>query len=90
MPKYKVITRSPIGAEKLEIYEEVIECDNVFIEQSGRYLLCAEQTKIEAAIVAPPGATAFSTKIIKWFNTDIVVECYDVLRLSKITQALSN
>jgi hypothetical protein len=88
MPKYKVITRSPIGAEKLEIYEEVIECDNVTIDQTGKYLLFFTAAKIE--ILAGADSPKMSLRIIKWINTDYIIECFDIHYTSKVAQALSN
>lgn len=87
MAKFKVITRS-LDPQKFELYEEVIDCDNVMLDQTGKFMIFAEASRLEAALAPQPGgATPMSVKFIKWINSDVIVECFDVNRLSKLHQA---
>jgi hypothetical protein len=89
MPKYKLITKTlDPRPENFELYEEVIDADNVMIDQTGRYLLFCTASKIEAPV--GPQGPQISLRIIKWINTDCVVECFDIHYISKVVQALSN
>jgi len=84
MPKYKVITRS-LDPQKFELFEEVVTCDNVMLDTTAKFMIFTEATRLE--MPGGPGTPPqMSMKIIKWINTDVIVECFDVSR-SKLLDA---
>lgn len=85
MAKYKIVTRS-LDPQKFELYEEVIDCDNVMLDQTGKFMLFADATRLESP-GGPGQPPQMSLRIIKWFNSDVIIECYDIMRTSRLHQA---
>lgn len=90
MPKYKLVTKTADpDPQKFEIFEEIIDCDNVMIDQTGKYLLFCEASRLEPSRAPQPGGPVpISVKFIKWINTDYVIECFDIQQTSRVVQML--
>jgi hypothetical protein len=86
MPKYVIITKNPTQPEDKELYENEVDCDNVILDTTAKFLLCVRNSGITV-----PGAGGSSNPIgaiVRWFNTDYVIEC--LMNESKVLKMLDN
>lgn len=86
MAKYKFLTKS-LDPNDHEIYETIVECDAIQLDQTGKFFYCARHGKV-SAIMKGTGQEVPIATVMRIFNSEYVIEI--MLEESRVMQMLEN
>lgn len=87
MPEYIIITKNPTYSEDKELYENEVDCDNVILDTTAKFLICVRNSGISVPSVGGSTSQPIGA-VVHWYNTDYVIEAF--LKESRVLSMLKD